>query len=79
MFVSNYVHAEEIVSEVLIKLLKNRKNLHEMEKFEGYLFTMVKNQSLNFIRQNKKKLGQFSIENLEDFFSIERLMQKIKQ
>ena len=73
LFVSNYVYAEEIVSEVLINLLKNRKNLHEIEKFEGYLFTMVKNKSLNFIKQNKKNLGQFSIENLEDFFSIERI------
>jgi len=55
LFVANYVHAEEIVSEVLIKLLKNRRNLHEIEKFEGYLFTMIKNQSLNFIKQNKKR------------------------
>jgi len=73
LFVSNYVHAEEIVSEVLIKLLKNRKTLHEIEKFEGYLFTMIKNQSLNFVKQNKKRMGHFSIENLEDFFSVERI------
>ena len=73
MYVSNYDQAEEIVSEVLIKLLKKRKTLHKIEKFEGYLFTMIKNQSLNFIKQNKKNLSHLSIENLEDFFSTERI------
>lgn len=73
LYVPNYDQAEEIVSEVLIKLLKKRKTLHEIEKFEGYLFTVIKNQSLNYIKQNKKNIGQLSIENLEDFFSTERI------
>lgn len=73
LYVSNYVQVEEIVSEVLIKLLKKRKTLHEIEKFEGYLFTMIKNQSLNYIKQNKKNLNHLSSENIEDFFSAERI------
>ena len=73
LYVPNYDQAEEIVSEVLIKLLRKRKTFHEIEKFEGYLFTMIKNQSLNFIKQNKKNLSHLSIENLEDFFSTERI------
>ncbi len=73
LYVPNYNQSEEIVSEVLIKLLKKRKELHKIEKFEGYLFTMVKNQSLNFLKQNKKKLNHLSLENLEDFFSTERI------
>ncbi len=73
LYVPNYVQAEEIVSEVLIKLLKKRKTLHSIEKFEGYLFTMVKNQSLNFIKQNKKSFGHLSVENIEDFYSTERI------
>ena len=73
LYVPNYDQAEEIVSEVLIKLLKKRKTLHEIEKFEGYLFTMIKNQSLNYIKQNKKNINHLSIENAEDFFSTERI------
>ncbi len=73
LYVPNYVQAEEIVSEVLINLLKKRKTLHKIEKFEGYLFTMIKNQSLNYIKQNKKNLSHLSIENSEDFFSTERI------
>ena len=73
LYVPNYNQSEEIVSEVLIKLLKKRKELHKIEKFEGYLFTMVKNQSLNLLKQNKKKLNHLSIESLEDFFSTEKI------
>ena len=73
LYVSRYDQAEEIVSEVLIKLLKKRKTLHEIEKFEGYLFTMIKNQSLNYIKQNKRRQSHLPIENIEDFFSTERI------
>lgn len=73
LYVPNYDQTEEIVSEVLITLLKKRKTLYKIEKFEGYLFTMVKNQALNFIKQNKKSLNHLSIEGLEDIFSTERV------
>ena len=73
LYVSNFDQAEEIVSDVLIKLLKKRKTLHTIEKFEGYLFTMIKNQSLNYIKQNRKHLSHLSIENIEDYFSAERI------
>lgn len=73
LYVSNYNQAEDIVSEVLIKLLKKRKSLHKIEKFEGYLFTMIKNQSLNFIKQNKKNFNHLSVDNMEDFLSTDRI------
>ncbi len=73
LYVPNYNQAEDIVSEVLIKLLKNRKTLHKIEKFEGYLFTMIKNQSLNFIKQNKKNFNHLSVDNMEDFLSTDRI------
>ncbi len=73
LYVPNYNQAEDIVSEVLIKLLKNRKTLHKIEKFEGYLFTMIKNQSLNFIKQNKKNINHLSVDNMEDFLSTDRI------
>jgi RNA polymerase sigma-70 factor (ECF subfamily) len=34
---------------------------------------MIKNQSLNYIKQNKKHLSHLSIENIEDYFSAERI------
>jgi RNA polymerase sigma-70 factor (family 1) len=53
LYVPMQEQAEEIVSEVLIKLLKQRQKLFRIENFEGYLFFAVKNQSISFIRKQK--------------------------
>ncbi len=53
LYVPIQEQAEDIVSDVLIKLLKNQKNFFETEKFEGYLFMAVKNQSFSFLRKQK--------------------------
>lgn len=51
-FSNHYVHsyevAEEAVSEVFVKVWNNRKSLHKVQNIETYLFTAVKNQSLNY-------------------------------
>ena len=53
LFVPLQDQAEEIISEVLIKLLKQRKKLFKLENFEGYLFLAVKNQAISFKRKQK--------------------------
>lgn len=50
-FLPSYQDAEDVVSEVVIKLLKNKHKLGEIENFEGYLYQVIKNQALN----HKKK------------------------
>ncbi|WP_236252798.1 sigma-70 family RNA polymerase sigma factor [Echinicola sp. 20G] len=54
-FLKDYADAEDVVSEVFIRLLKNKDRLLEIENFEGYLFHSVKNQSLSFLKRNKKR------------------------
>jgi RNA polymerase sigma-70 factor (family 1) len=53
LYVPRQDQAEDIVSDVLIKLLKQRKRLFRIENFEGYLFFAVKNQSISHIRKHK--------------------------
>lgn len=43
--------AEEIVSDIFLKLWKYRGHLHTVKNPESYLFIGVKNQSLNYIKQ----------------------------
>lgn len=53
--------AEEIVMDVFIKLWKYRKKLPEISHFTNYIYTAVKNQSINYIKKNK-----IALESLED-------------
>lgn len=46
--------AEEVVSDVFLKLWNKRKNHHQIQDLKSYLFILVKRQSLNALRDNKK-------------------------
>ena len=60
-YIRNDEMAEEIVMDVFIKLWKYRKKLPEISHFTNYIYTAVKNQSINYIRKNK-----MSLDSLED-------------
>lgn len=46
--------ADEIVQEVFIKLWSNRKKIQPGRNIEAYLYSMVRNQALNYIRDTIK-------------------------
>ncbi len=54
IFVPSPQIAEDVVSEVLVKLLRHRKKTFRKKNFLGFLYTCIKNQSLDYIRKNKK-------------------------
>ena len=66
-FLPNYEEAEDVVSEVFIRLLQNQSQLMEIDNFEGYLYYSVKNQCLNQLKKNKRKSSLFSPIDLQDF------------
>lgn len=53
-YVSEEESAEEIVSEVFVKVWKNRTQLSKIKNIESYLFVATKNQALNTISQKTK-------------------------
>jgi RNA polymerase sigma-70 factor (ECF subfamily) len=59
--VKNEELAQEVVMDVFTKLWKYRKKLSEIHNFTNYIFTAVKNQSINYIKKNK-----VLIESLDD-------------
>jgi RNA polymerase sigma-70 factor (ECF subfamily) len=65
-FLPNYEEAEDMVSEVFIKLLENRAQLRDIENFEGYLYYSVKNQCLNQLKKNKRQNKIFTPLDLQD-------------
>lgn len=50
--------AEDILADVFVKLWENRKKLENIENFDAYVFTSVKNQSLKHIQKKQRQLGQ---------------------
>ena len=65
-FCINYVKhretAEEIVSDVFLKLWLKRKDISHVANIESYLFIAVKNHSLNYLKQ----FSNYRIVYLED-------------
>lgn len=61
-FVINQGVAEEIVQDVFIRLWENRVSFRLQKSFRSYLFTAVKNRSLNFL---KSRYGRIRFEELD--------------
>ncbi len=54
--------AEEIVQDVFIEIWKNRHKIALRKSVEGYLFTSVKNRSINYL---KSKYARIRFEDLD--------------
>jgi len=53
-YVSDMDAARDICQKVFILLWENRENINPDQNIRSYLFTAVKNRSLNYIRDHKK-------------------------
>lgn len=72
MFVSSPQMAEDIVSDVLIKLLRNKKETFNKENFIGYLYQCIKNQSLDHLKRNRKQPLVDINYNDADYFILDK-------
>lgn len=80
--------AEEIVSDVFIKIWQIRARLPEIENLKVYLFTIAKNFSINYIHRNYKNVSYcideidiepvVSLGNPEELFISREIINKIK-
>lgn len=66
-FLPHFGEAEDMVSEVFIRLLQNHQQLKDIENFEGYLYYSVKNQCLNQLKKNKRTKNLFTPLDLQDY------------
>ncbi len=68
LFVPRFDQAEEVVAEVFLKLLRKKESLMCIQNFEGYLFKMVKHESLNYLKKNKKQdSGNVLVDDIQDY------------
>jgi len=69
-YVRGYNNVEDIVSEVFIKILNGIDKIKTIDRVEAYLFTMVKNQCLDFLKKKNNK-SLVLIDDYEDNFLVE--------
>ena len=65
-FVPEIAAAQEIVSDVFYKILKNPIRLEGVVDFNQYIFVAVRNQSFTYLNKNKHKTFFDSIDQKED-------------
>lgn len=68
VFVASHSLAEDVVSEVLIRLLRKRKELNSIQNFPAYLFQSVKNEGLNQLKLQKKERLFMPLDDEDDVF-----------
>lgn len=66
-FVPGIVAAQEVVSDLFYKILKNPKTLQNAHNFDNYIFLAVKNQSLTYLNKNKNRAIYDSLSHDEDY------------
>ncbi len=72
LFVKQPHQAEDVVSDALVQLLKQRQRVFRMENFESYLFQTVKNHALNFLKKKANHLPPDSEDNHHEAERAER-------
>ncbi len=80
--------AEEIVSDVFIKIWEIRARLAEIDNLKVYIYTITKNFSINYIHKNYKNIPvsmdameiepQVSVGNPEELFISTEIINRIK-
>lgn len=66
-FVPGIVAAQEVVSDLFYKILKNPSTLLNVKKIDNYIFLAVKNQSYTYLKKNKQRAILESIHQKEDY------------
>lgn len=83
LYVPVYSQAEDVVSEVLVRLVRRRRELVKIDNFQGYLFRAVKHEALNQIKvQRRQSPAGYRVEDISDYFQpdvvdpCEQLLEK---
>jgi len=66
-FVPGIVAAQEVVSDLFYKILKNPHTLEKVDDFDNYIFLAVKNQAYTYLKRNNRKTVFNSLDQTEDY------------
>lgn len=79
-YVKDFSVAEEIVSDVFIKIWEYPQPFDDIYKLRSFLYVMTKNASLNFLRTQEYKVEKITFEDLEEqLYKEADVLKKIVQ
>ena len=77
-FVKDQYAAQDVVSEVFVKVWNNRAKLSDVLNVSTYLYVVTKRQSLNYIRNNEKRnhdlIGEKEVNTFVEVRSPEKMI-----
>lgn len=60
-FVRSFDLTEEVVSDVFMKIWKNRRKIQIQNSFKAYLYTATRNQALNYLKKEQRNLESLDV------------------
>ena len=88
-FVKSNEAAEEIVSDVFIKIWEIRARLTDIENLKVYIYTITKNFSINYIHRNYKNIPlsideidiepQVNVGNPEELYISTEILDRVRE
>lgn len=73
-FIHDRVMAEDIVHESFFAFWQQRENLYEEQNIKGFLFGIVRNKSMNYLREKVNTTLSFEDMTENDFFISRKLL-----
>jgi RNA polymerase sigma-70 factor (ECF subfamily) len=65
LFVPNESEVEDLIQECFITLWENRNSIDIKKRLESFLFVIIRNKCLNFLKSQRLESGNISPENLQ--------------
>lgn len=68
-YTKNTLDAEDIVQETMLAIWEGRDSLDPGRNFRSYIYTIARNKSLNYLRDNAKRMKESSLQESENLIN----------
>lgn len=68
-YVRNRQDAEDLAQETMLAIWENRESLNPEKNFRSYLYTIARNKSLNYLRDNAKRMNGTSLQDSDNLIN----------
>ncbi|NJN27221.1 MAG: RNA polymerase sigma-70 factor [Cyclobacteriaceae bacterium] len=72
-YVPGVVAAQEVVSDLFFKIIKNPKTIGLANDLDNYIFLAVKNQCLTYLKKNRHRQLSDHIDHKEDYIIVNQI------
>ncbi|MCQ2155969.1 MAG: RNA polymerase sigma-70 factor [Bacteroidales bacterium] len=68
-YVRNRQDSEDLVQETMLALWENRDSINPERNFRSYIYTIARNKSLNYLRDNSKWMKDMPLADVENMIN----------